>query len=46
VAEFWTLIWLNKSQAGGKILFRFFHGSASVFAQWTVELAEAAINDG
>jgi hypothetical protein len=41
-----TLIWLNKSQAGSKILFRFFHGSAWDLTQWTVELAEAAINDG
>lgn len=46
VAQTESLIWLNKSQAGGKILFRFFHGSASDFAQWTVGLAETAINDG
>ena len=41
VAQLFSLIWLNKSQAGGKILFRFFHGSASDLAQGTVELAES-----
>jgi hypothetical protein len=37
-----SLIWLFLCQAGSKILFRFFHGSSSDLAQWTVELAPAA----
>jgi len=46
VPELWTLIWLTICQAGGKIWFRFFHGSASDLTQWTDELAETTINDG
>jgi hypothetical protein len=37
-----SLIWLFLCQAGSKLFFRFFHGSSSDLAQWTVELAPAA----
>jgi hypothetical protein len=42
VAELGPLIWLFLCQAGSKLFFRFFHGSSSDLAQWTVELAPAA----
>jgi len=41
------LIWLTNCQEGGLIRLPIFHGVLlNAITQWTVEQAEAAINDG